>query len=104
MHPFFRSMRHRATLVISALTLAAVASLAFSGMIGSVPVPLAEMPGALLEVINGSNGSLAATLLELRLSRALVAFVTGAALALAGVMMQALLRNPVFIRAILKSR
>ena len=33
-------------------------------------------------------------LLELRLSRALAAFATGAALALAGVMMQSLLRNP----------
>ena len=94
MHPFFRNMRHRATLVISALALLAVASLVFSGMIGSVPIPLGDMPGALVEVANGRNGSLAATLLELRLSRALVAFVTGAALALAGVMMQALLRNP----------
>ena len=94
MHPFFRNMRHRATLVIGALTLLAVASLVFSGMIGSVSIPLADMPGALVEVASGSNGSLAATLLELRLSRALVAFVTGAALALAGVMMQALLRNP----------
>jgi iron complex transport system permease protein len=93
-HPFFRNMRHRATLVITSLALLSVASLVFSGMVGSVPIPLADMPGALMEVANGSNGSLAATLLELRLSRALVAFVTGGALALAGVMMQALLRNP----------
>ena len=42
----------------------------------------------------GAAPSLHATLLELRLSRALTAFVTGAALALAGAMMQALLRNP----------
>ena len=94
MHPFFRNSRHRATFVIAALTLLAVASLVFSGMIGSVPIALADMPGALVEVIHGTNGSLAATLLDLRLSRALVAFVTGSALALAGVMMQALLRNP----------
>ena len=94
MHPFFRNMRHRAAIVISAMALLAVASLVVSGMVGSVPVALADMPGALIEVINGNNGSLAATLLDLRLSRALVAFVTGAALALAGVMMQALLRNP----------
>jgi iron complex transport system permease protein len=93
-HPFFRNMRHRATVVITSLALLSVASLVFSGMIGSVPIPLADMPGALMEMVNGSNGSLAATLLDLRLSRALVAFVTGAALALAGVMMQALLRNP----------
>ena len=94
MHPFFRNLRHRALVVISSLALLAVASLVFSGMIGSVPIPLADMPGALGEVVNGNIGSLAATLLELRLSRALVAFVTGAALSLAGVMMQALLRNP----------
>jgi iron complex transport system permease protein len=93
-HPFFRNLRHRALVVISSLALLAVASLVFSGMIGSVPIPLADMPGALGEVVNGNIGSLAATLLELRLSRALVAFVTGAALSLAGVMMQALLRNP----------
>jgi iron complex transport system permease protein len=93
-HPFFRNMRHRATVVITSLALLSVASLVFSGMVGSVPIPLADMPGALVEVVNGSNGSLAATLLDLRLSRALVAFVTGGALALAGVMMQALLRNP----------
>ena len=94
MHPFLRDTRHRAVIVISTMVLLAVASLIVSGMVGSVPVALADMPGALIEVVSGSNGSLAATLLDLRLSRALVAFVTGAALALAGVMMQALLRNP----------
>ena len=94
MHPFFRDMRHRASVVITSLVLLALASLVFSGMIGSVPIPLTEIPGALLEIVHGSNGSLAATLLELRLSRALVAFVTGSTLALAGLMMQALLRNP----------
>ena len=94
MHPFFRNMRHRSAVVICAMALLAVSSLVFSAMVGSVPVALADMPGALIDVVNGSNGSLAATLLDLRLSRALVAFVTGAALALAGVMMQALLRNP----------
>jgi iron complex transport system permease protein len=93
-HPFFRNMRHRAAVIIVTLALLAVASLVVSGMVGSVRVPLSDMPGALMELAGGSNGSLAATLLELRLSRALVAFVTGSALALAGVMMQALLRNP----------
>ena len=87
-------MRHRAVLLISSLALLALASLVLSAMIGSVPLALADMPGALMELAGGSKSSLAATLLDLRLSRALVAFVTGAALALAGVMMQALLRNP----------
>ena len=87
-------MRGRALVVISSLALLALASLVLAATIGSVPVALSDMPGALMELAGGSNASLPATLLELRLSRALVAFVTGAALALAGVMMQALLRNP----------
>jgi iron complex transport system permease protein len=93
-HPFFRNMRHRASVVITTLVVLALASLVLAGMVGSIQVPVADMPGALMELAGGTNGSLAATLLDLRLSRALVAFVTGAALGLAGVMMQALLRNP----------
>ncbi|MES2900770.1 MAG: iron ABC transporter permease [Pseudomonadota bacterium] len=94
MHPFFRNMRHRATIVISVLALFVLASLVLAGTVGSVHVPLGEIPAALAELANQGERSLNASLLELRLSRALVAFVTGAALALAGVMMQALLRNP----------
>ena len=87
----------QAGLLVPALALAAVASLLLAGVVGSVALPLAELPGALAELAEleqGGKRSLSATLLELRLSRALVALVTGAALALAGVMMQALLRNP----------
>ena len=90
----FATMRHRASIVIAALLTLAVASLALSGMTGSVSVPLSAMPSALFDLAGGNADTLAATLLQLRLSRALVAFVTGAALALAGVLMQALLRNP----------
>jgi iron complex transport system permease protein len=89
-----RSKSGRATLVIGALLVAAVASLVFSGLVGSIAIAPADLPGALRELASGQGGSLNATLLDLRLSRALVAFVTGAALSLAGVMMQALLRNP----------
>ena len=90
------SMRRRALAIIGALALLVLGSLVLSCAVGSVAVPLTDMPGALMQMVHGTSasGSLAATLLELRLSRALVAFVTGAALALAGVMMQALLRNP----------
>jgi len=94
MHPYFRDMRHRATIIVAALIAFAVASLIFSGMTGSIAVPLADLPRALLAVLHGDRSTLAATLLDLRLERALTAFVTGAALSLAGVMMQALLRNP----------
>jgi iron complex transport system permease protein len=68
--------------------------LAAAGSAGSVPVPLAELPAALLAVVRGHAGGMAATLLDLRLGRASSAFATGAALSLAGVMMQALVRNP----------
>lgn len=89
-----RSLPQRAGLIIASLALLAAASMLLSAMTGSVPVPLGELPAALGELAGGASGSLASTLLELRLARALVAFVTGAALSLAGVMMQALLRNP----------
>ena len=94
MHPAFAGMRHRAVVVITTLVLLAIASLVLAGMVGSVPIAPAELPAALADMARGSRDNLSATLLELRLSRALVAFVTGAALSLAGVMMQALLRNP----------
>ncbi|MDK6080311.1 FecCD family ABC transporter permease [Massilia varians] len=93
MHHPAQAQRRRAMLVIGALLLCAIASLLFSGMTGSIAVPLAEMPDALRQLVQGES-SLAASLLELRAGRALTAFVTGGALALAGVMMQALLRNP----------
>jgi iron complex transport system permease protein len=95
MTTFSHSVQRRALAIIGALTLLALGSLVLSCAVGSVPIPLADMPGALAQLVRGDSGaSLAATLLDLRLARALVAFVTGAALALAGVMMQALLRNP----------
>lgn len=92
-HPAFL-LRQRATLVIGVLLLCAIASLLFAGMTGSIAVPLADVPDALRHLARGESGTLAASLIELRASRALTAFVTGGALALAGVMMQALLRNP----------
>lgn len=94
MHPIFSSPQHKSFLVLTGLLLLAIASLLFSGMIGSIAVPLSELPAALGEIVQGKSSSMAATLLDLRLGRAATAFVTGAALSLAGVMMQALLRNP----------
>ena len=79
---------------MSALFLLALASLVFAGMTGSIALPASELLSALGEVAQGKPATMTATLLDLRLSRALIAFVTGGALALAGVMMQALLRNP----------
>jgi iron complex transport system permease protein len=94
MHPFFRDPRQRAIVVVGSLIVLAACSLGLSGATGSVALSVSDMHGALRDLLHGRADSMAATLLELRLSRAMVAFVTGAALSLAGVMMQALLRNP----------
>jgi iron complex transport system permease protein len=94
MHPISAHLRYRTGLVTAGLLLASVASLLFAGVTGSVAIPLADLPGALRELIDGHAETLAATLLDLRAGRALTAFVTGATLSLAGVMMQTLLRNP----------
>lgn len=55
---------------------------------------LQEVLRAMANLASADTMTLNATLLELRLTRGMTAFATGAALALAGVMMQALLRNP----------
>jgi iron complex transport system permease protein len=94
MHTAPSPLRQRAPLIVGALLCAAIASLLVAGMSGSVTVALSELPGAVAQVLHGQNDTLAASLVELRASRALMAFVTGAALALSGVLMQALLRNP----------
>jgi len=63
-------------------------------MTGSVSLSRTELFQAFQELCHGQNQSLASSVLDLRLFRALCAFVTGATLALSGVLMQALLRNP----------
>ncbi len=94
MHPISAHLRYRTGMVTAGLLLASIASLLFAGATGSVAIPLADLPGALHDLLHGRADSLAATLLDLRATRALTAFVTGATLSLAGVMMQTLLRNP----------
>jgi iron complex transport system permease protein len=85
---------HRATTIVGALALLALASLLLACAVGSVALSAGELFAAVADILHGSPSTLAATLFELRLDRALSAFVTGGMLALAGVMMQALLRNP----------
>ncbi len=94
MHLVPPSQRQRAIPILAVLLCAALASLLIAGMSGSIAVAPAELPEAVAQVLRGRPESLAASLVELRAGRALMAFVTGGALALAGVMMQALLRNP----------
>lgn len=69
------------------------AALALSGAlaIGSVAIS----PGELWHTLTGGGNEMTRTIiLELRLPRALAAFATGGLLALAGALMQVLLRNP----------
>ncbi|WP_275287180.1 FecCD family ABC transporter permease [Halomonas elongata] len=73
------------------LVLAALLSQVLAVSLGSVAVPA----DALWSVLSGGGEPLHQTLvLELRLPRSLAAFGTGALLALAGALMQVLLRNP----------
>ncbi|MFZ6847169.1 FecCD family ABC transporter permease [Undibacterium sp. RuRC25W] len=84
----------RAGVVLPFLIFIAFASIIIACLTGSVSLNLSELWQALIELIRGEPASLAASLLELRLGRALTGFITGATLALSGVLMQALLRNP----------
>lgn len=78
----------RSLLALAAL---ALASLAFALALGSVTIGLADLG----QVIQGDGSVLHRTLvLDLRLPRTLAAFGTGGLLAVAGALMQILLRNP----------
>src|SRR4029453_7608036 len=80
----------RVIAVCSMLVLAAVAAFVVSLMRGSVEVSMAELWHGLR-----ATDTLSHTLVfDLRLPRALTAFAAGGVLALAGVLMQVLLRNP----------
>ncbi|WP_242510893.1 FecCD family ABC transporter permease [Halorhodospira halophila] len=81
----------RFLLPLGVLALAALLAVATAVAIGSVPLT----PGEVLAVLAGSGEPLHQTLvLELRLPRALAAFAVGGLLAVAGALMQVLLRNP----------
>jgi len=85
------ALRPRALLVLGVLVVAALASLAFALATGSVAVDA----GSLLRALAGdATDSRAAIVRELRLPRALAGFAVGGLLAVAGALMQVLLRNP----------
>jgi iron complex transport system permease protein len=98
MHPVSDSSysrgRRRAWMILTPLTLLAVASILLACSVGSVALSGSSLFNAIGEMLQGTRSTLAVSLLELRLDRALSGFATGAMLALAGVLMQALLRNP----------
>ena len=81
--------RHRAILILSALCLLAVGSFMLA-LVGSFKVAPADVLATLL----GQEGSGGEVVIELRLPRAIAGFACGGLLALAGALMQVLLRNP----------
>lgn len=81
----------RITTVYGLLALAAFAVLALSLLSGSVALEAGQVWSSL----SGGDDSLARSLIfDLRMPRALTAFAAGGLLAIAGVLMQVLLRNP----------
>jgi iron complex transport system permease protein len=76
---------------LAVLALAAVAALAYALLTGSVAVA----PGDVVSAVVGTGSHEAASIVrDLRMPRALAAFAVGGSLALAGALMQVLLRNP----------
>lgn len=82
--------RRRALLVLLSLTLLSVASLVAALAVGSLVLPFGEVVAA----ISGADNVARSIVFNLRLPRALAAFACGGLLALAGALMQVLLRNP----------
>lgn len=81
----------RSVSLLSLLVLLAVAAIVLSLGLGSADVG----PGLAMDAIFGTADQKVRTLvLDLRLNRALTAFAVGGLLAVAGVLMQVLLRNP----------
>lgn len=82
--------RRRALLILSSLSLLAVLSLGLALSVGSLPIPLLDV----LAALTGREVAGIDIVLELRLPRAIAGFACGGLLALAGALMQVLLRNP----------
>ncbi|MEO8345697.1 MAG: iron ABC transporter permease [Betaproteobacteria bacterium] len=78
-------------LVIATLALLALAAFALALTAGSVEISMGAVARALFTSNDDASG---AVVRELRLPRAMASFAVGALLALAGTMMQVLLRNP----------
>jgi iron complex transport system permease protein len=79
------------SLLLASLVLLALAAFVLALSIGSVAIDAASVARAIFGV---GNETQRAIVRELRLPRAVAAFATGGALALAGALLQVLLRNP----------
>jgi len=84
-------MRRPPAILLTLLVLLCLLGLGGALLYGSVPIPAGEI----VSILGGEgSGPLRAIVLELRLPRALAAFSVGGLLALAGALLQVLLRNP----------
>ena len=84
--------RRRALLILAALAGLALLSIALALMVGSISIPISDVVSTLLGADNNSmSGEIVRSL---RLPRALAGFACGGLLALAGALLQVLLRNP----------
>jgi iron complex transport system permease protein len=97
LHPLYAAgalpAHRRSGVILCAIVLLAVVAVLIAGISGSVTLSFSDLGYGVSQLWHGKPGMMG-TLLQLRLERAGSAFVTGAMLALAGVLMQALLRNP----------
>ena len=85
------TMRLRAPrIILPILLIASVVSVLLATLVGSVPVPPADWLAAIIDPQHPT----AEVVSRLRLPRALAAWAVGAMLAIAGCLMQVLLRNP----------
>ncbi|HMW17434.1 MAG TPA: iron ABC transporter permease [Accumulibacter sp.] len=83
--------RHRALLILAALCGLAIASLVLALVVGSLSIPVGEV----FDSLTGENVDATGEVVRgLRLPRALIGFACGGLLALAGALLQVLLRNP----------
>ncbi|WP_259370791.1 iron ABC transporter permease [Streptomyces sp. SCUT-3] len=82
----------RAGAAWAVLLLALLLTLLLSLAVGSRPIPPAEVLRALL---HGGDGAEARVVLEMRLPRTVIGLMVGAALGLAGAVLQGLTRNPI---------
>ncbi|MGD8568585.1 MAG: iron ABC transporter permease [Gammaproteobacteria bacterium] len=84
-------LKNRNSVIVTGLLLLVPLAFLFALMAGSVPVSSNDVLRALLHEPVGQTSQI---ILQLRLPRAVGAFSCGALLAIAGVLMQVLLRNP----------
>ena len=89
----------RSGLVIGSLIILALISVIISISFGQAEISLGQTSSAVWHCISGTGSCITESvhtkiLFELRLPRTLIAFITGAALALAGVVLQTVTRNP----------